>query len=152
MRARVRSAAARVVIAVYSHMVRKKFVIIHPVSFKIQIRDPYELIKKFFLKVQEKWSQISFALTGLAAHANHLFYRFRTVFRIPCVIRPWYESRVRPVSPSDLACQRPHVQSAKVLLKGPFGDIFSLPCDSGVLPLNLPCVSPTGYFDFLVFL
>ena len=25
-------------------------------------------------------SQISFALTGLAAHANHLFYRFRTDF------------------------------------------------------------------------
>ena len=47
-------------------------------------------------------SQCSFALTGLAARANHLFYRFRTVFRLPYAIRPWYESRVRPVSPSDL--------------------------------------------------
>jgi len=47
-------------------------------------------------------SQISFAVTGLAAHANHLFYRFRTVFRVPYVMRPWYESRVRSVSPSDV--------------------------------------------------
>ena len=47
-------------------------------------------------------SQISFALTGLAARANHLFYRFRTVFRVLCVMRPWYESCVRAVSPFDL--------------------------------------------------
>jgi len=47
-------------------------------------------------------SQISFALTGLAVHANHLFYRFRTVFRVLYAIRPWYESCVRLVSPSDL--------------------------------------------------
>ena len=47
-------------------------------------------------------SQIAFALTGLAARAKHRFYRFRTVFRVPYVIRPWYKSRVRLVSPSDL--------------------------------------------------
>ena len=51
-------------------------------------------------------SQISFALTGLVAHANHLFYRFRTVFRVVYVIRPWYESFVRPVSPSDFVLPR----------------------------------------------
>ncbi len=51
-------------------------------------------------------SQISFAVTGLAAHANHLFYRFRTMFRVLYAIRPWYESCVRPVSPSDLVCSR----------------------------------------------
>ncbi len=51
-------------------------------------------------------SQISFALTGFFARANHLFYRFRTVFRLRNVIRPWYESRVRPVSPSDLVLPR----------------------------------------------
>ncbi len=53
------------------------------------------------------WSQILFALIVLAAHANHQFYRFRTVFRVPYVIRSWYESRVRPVSPSDLVIQCP---------------------------------------------
>ncbi len=62
-------------------------------------------------------SQISFALTGLVAHANHLFYRFRTVFRVLYVIRPWYESCVRPVSPSDLLLvERTCVRSASALV------------------------------------
>ncbi len=51
-------------------------------------------------------SQISFALTGLAVRTNHLFYRLRTVFRAPYVIWPWYESRARPVSSSDLVLAR----------------------------------------------
>jgi hypothetical protein len=38
--------------------------------------------------------------------ANHLFYRFRTVFRVQYAIRPWYESRVRPVSPSNFLLPR----------------------------------------------
>jgi len=62
-------------------------------------------------------SQISFALTGFFARANHLFYRFRTVSRIPYVIRPWHESRVRSVSPTDLllaACT--HVRFACALI------------------------------------
>ncbi len=61
-------------------------------------------------------SQILFALTGLAARANHLFYRFRTVFRVMYAIRPWYESCVRPVSPSDLACRRPRDRYASALV------------------------------------
>ena len=60
-------------------------------------------------------SQISFALTGLVARANHLFYRIRTVFRVPYVIRPWYESCARLVSPSDLVCQCPCVRFACAL-------------------------------------
>ena len=51
-------------------------------------------------------SQILFALIGLVARANHLFYRFQTVSRVPYAIRPWYESCVRPVPPSDLVCSR----------------------------------------------
>ncbi len=62
-------------------------------------------------------SQISFALTGLVAHANHMFYRFRTVIRVLYVIRPWYESCVRPVSPSDLVLvERPCVRFACALV------------------------------------
>ncbi len=64
----------------------------------------------------EVGSHISFALTGLVAYANHLFYRFRTAFRVLYVIRPWYESRVRPISPSDLACQRPRDRYACALV------------------------------------
>jgi hypothetical protein len=65
---------------------------------------------------KERWngreilSQISFALTGLAARVNHLFYRFRAVFRVPYVIRPWYESCVRLVSPSYLVIHCRHVR------------------------------------------
>ena len=62
-------------------------------------------------------SQISLALTGLAARANHLIYRFRTVFRVPYVIRPWYESRVRSVSLSNfLLGARPCDRSARALV------------------------------------
>jgi len=47
-------------------------------------------------------SQLSLALlTGLVARANHMFYRFRTAFRVRYVIRPSYEFGVRPVSPFD---------------------------------------------------
>ena len=63
------------------------------------------------------WSQISFALTGLAARANHLFYLFRTVFRVPYMIRPWYESRVCSVSPSDFFWgARPCVRFTRALV------------------------------------
>ncbi len=62
-------------------------------------------------------SQISFALlTGLVARANHLFYRFWTVFRVPYAIRPWYESCVRLVSPYDLAWSRTCDRSASALV------------------------------------
>ena len=37
----------------------------------------------------------------------------------------------------------------RVLLKGPFGDTFSSPCNSGVSPWNLPRVSSTGSLGFL---
>jgi hypothetical protein len=45
-----------------------------------------------------------------------LFYRFRTVFRVLYVIRPWYESCVRPISPSDLVCSHTCVRSASALV------------------------------------
>ena len=66
---------------------------------------------------KEPISQISFALTGLAVRANHLFYRFRTEFRVLYVIRPWYESCVRPISPFDfLLGARPRVRFACALV------------------------------------
>ena len=47
---------------------------------------------------------------------NHLFYRFRTAFHVLDVIRQWYESCVRLVSPCDLVCSRPCEGSAFVLV------------------------------------
>ncbi len=71
---------------------------------------------RFFQFIQIN-SQISFILTGFFARANYMFYRFRTVFRVRYVIRPWYESRVRLVSPFDfLLCVRPHVRSMRALV------------------------------------
>ena len=61
-------------------------------------------------------SQISFALTWLAARANRLLYRFRTLFRIQYVIRPWYESCVRLVSSSDFLLARLRAYDACALV------------------------------------
>ncbi len=53
--------------------------------------------------------------SGFFACANHLFYRFWTVFRVRGGIVTWYESCVRLISPFDFllrACVRACVRSA----------------------------------------
>ncbi len=58
-------------------------------------------------------SQISFALTGLAARANHHFYLLRAVLRVQNGIVTLYGCCVRLISPSDLACVRARARTIR---------------------------------------
>ena len=68
--------------------------------------------------------------SGFFARENHLFYRFRTIFRVRYVIRSWYESCVRLISPSNLVmCSRTRVRSASTqVVFVPYSESFRHQC------------------------